>query len=312
MKDTYFFPPDNKLDRLATAYTYYADKGLNRFPETPIREGTLFIPRTILRGGRRNCFPAAPDLFLRRWIMPASQMMLEQQVGNTRLLSRKSVELMTQDQLGKIGPEQGFRAGLRSVQQYKSPLSELGCTAINWGGFFYTGFIVDPKEQNDGRSYGATSSHGRLDSGPRSQRARLSGDQRLRTAPCAPTVSANSASARELCGQKLLTAEFAENISENAEPRLRGKLESAGVRISQALTDYARVIGDGDFRWYRYPDAKVFPIRNSRSPICKIERRPRSDVGWERCRARAEHTCGLRRCQWIFSGGVWRIQEPSW
>jgi CubicO group peptidase (beta-lactamase class C family) len=28
MKDTYFFPPDNKVDRIATAYTYYADKGL--------------------------------------------------------------------------------------------------------------------------------------------------------------------------------------------------------------------------------------------------------------------------------------------
>ena len=26
MKDTYFYPPDNKLDRLATAYTYYATK----------------------------------------------------------------------------------------------------------------------------------------------------------------------------------------------------------------------------------------------------------------------------------------------
>ena len=32
-------------------------------------------------------------------------------VGNTRLLSRKSVELMTQDQLGKISPEQGFGLG---------------------------------------------------------------------------------------------------------------------------------------------------------------------------------------------------------
>src|SRR5208283_6070980 len=41
MKDTYFFPPDNKLDRLATAYTYYPDKGLNRFPDTPITEGSF-------------------------------------------------------------------------------------------------------------------------------------------------------------------------------------------------------------------------------------------------------------------------------
>src|ERR1700746_39777 len=30
MKDTYFYPPDNKVDRLATAYTFYNDKGLQR------------------------------------------------------------------------------------------------------------------------------------------------------------------------------------------------------------------------------------------------------------------------------------------
>ena len=35
-------------------------------------------------------------------------------VGSTQLLSRKSVELMTHDQLGKIGPEQGFGLGLRA------------------------------------------------------------------------------------------------------------------------------------------------------------------------------------------------------
>ena len=34
------------------------------------------------------------------------QMMLDEgKVGNTRLLSRKSVELMTHDQLGKISPD---------------------------------------------------------------------------------------------------------------------------------------------------------------------------------------------------------------
>jgi CubicO group peptidase (beta-lactamase class C family) len=31
MKHTFFFPPNNKVDRLATAYTYYPDRGLNRF-----------------------------------------------------------------------------------------------------------------------------------------------------------------------------------------------------------------------------------------------------------------------------------------
>ena len=41
MQDTYFFVPDNKANRLATAYTWYPDKGLQRFPDTPIVEGSF-------------------------------------------------------------------------------------------------------------------------------------------------------------------------------------------------------------------------------------------------------------------------------
>jgi CubicO group peptidase (beta-lactamase class C family) len=67
--------------------------------------------------------------------------------GATRLVSRKSVELMTQDHLGKIGPDQGFGLGF-GVDGVKSPLSELGSPGqYNWGGFFYTAFVIDPKEQ---------------------------------------------------------------------------------------------------------------------------------------------------------------------
>ena len=39
MSDTFFYLPPDKLDRLATAYTWYEWKGLSRFPDTPITEG---------------------------------------------------------------------------------------------------------------------------------------------------------------------------------------------------------------------------------------------------------------------------------
>ena len=49
------------------------------------------------------------------------QMMLDNgKVGQNRLLSRKSVELMTSDQLGKIGPDQGFGLGF-GVAGVKDP-----------------------------------------------------------------------------------------------------------------------------------------------------------------------------------------------
>lgn len=76
------------------------------------------------------------------------QMMLDGgKAGNARLVSRKSVELMTQDQLGKISPDQGFGLGF-AVDGVKAPLSELGSSGeFNWVGFFYTAFSIDPKEQ---------------------------------------------------------------------------------------------------------------------------------------------------------------------
>jgi CubicO group peptidase (beta-lactamase class C family) len=149
MKDTYFYPPGNKVERLATAYTYDAEKGLNRFPETPITEGSFVYSADYPYRGPQKLFSGGAGL-----ISTAAdyarfcQMMLDGgKVGNAYLLSRKSIELMTHDQLGKISPDQGFGLGF-GVDGVKAPLSELGSAGeYNWGGFFYTAFSVDPKEQ---------------------------------------------------------------------------------------------------------------------------------------------------------------------
>ena len=149
MKDTYFYPPENKLDRLATAYTYDADQGLKRFPDTPMKEGSFVYSADYASRGPKKLFSGGAGLVSTAMDYARfCQMMLDEgKVGNSRLLSRKSVELMTHDQLGKIGPEQGFGLGF-GVSGMKSPLSELGSPGeYNWGGFFYTGFTIDPKEQ---------------------------------------------------------------------------------------------------------------------------------------------------------------------
>lgn len=68
-------------------------------------------------------------------------------LASVRILSRKSVELMTHDQLGRIAPDQAFGLGF-GIDGVKSPLPELGTPGeINWGSFFHTAFSVDPKEQ---------------------------------------------------------------------------------------------------------------------------------------------------------------------
>jgi CubicO group peptidase (beta-lactamase class C family) len=149
MKDSYFYPPDNKISRIATAYTYYNDKGLNRFPDTPIREGSFVYSADYVSKGPKKLFSGGAGLVSTAMDYARfSQMMLDEgKVGNTRLLSRKSIELMTHDQLGKIGPDQAFGLGF-GIEGVKEPLSELGTPGTYaWGGFYYTGFSIDPKEQ---------------------------------------------------------------------------------------------------------------------------------------------------------------------
>ena len=98
-------------------------------------------PRKLFSGGAGLTSTAADYLRFCQRMLDGGK------VGDTQLLSRKSVELMTHDQLGKIGPDLGFGLGF-GIDGVKAPLSELGSPGeYTWGGFFYTAFTIDPKEQ---------------------------------------------------------------------------------------------------------------------------------------------------------------------
>ncbi len=148
MTDTAFFLPDEKVPRLATAYTYYDGKGLSRFPDTPIVEGHFAYtadypyhgPKKLFSGGAGLC---STTMDYARFC----QMMLNGgTLNHVRLLSRKSVDLMSHDQLGSIDREHGFGLGF-GVDGAKAPLPEIGTEGTyRWGGFYYTSFMIDPKE----------------------------------------------------------------------------------------------------------------------------------------------------------------------
>jgi CubicO group peptidase (beta-lactamase class C family) len=149
MKDTYFYVPDNKVDRLATAYTYYEGKGLQRFPDTPIVEGAFAYsadypykgPRKLFSGGAGLVSTAQDYARFCQFFLDGGK------VGSTRLISRKTLELMSHDQLGHISNDMSFGIGF-GLDGGKVPLKELGSEGtFGWGGFFYTTFSIDPKEQ---------------------------------------------------------------------------------------------------------------------------------------------------------------------
>ncbi len=67
-------------------------------------------------------------------------------LDGVRLLSRKSIELMTTDHVGDLR-KNGFGLGFavtRNLREY----GEVGSVgAYSWGGFWYTTFFIDPVEQ---------------------------------------------------------------------------------------------------------------------------------------------------------------------
>jgi CubicO group peptidase (beta-lactamase class C family) len=149
MKDTYFFLPDDKVPRLATAYTYYPGKGLQ-----PILDKQVVIdgdftysadypyrgPRTYFSGGA-GLSSTAEDY------SRFCQMMLNGgQLNGVRLLSRKSVELMSQNHVEqkREGAGYGLGFGVFSEPRHLTELGSLG--SYYWGGFYYTAFVIDPKE----------------------------------------------------------------------------------------------------------------------------------------------------------------------
>jgi CubicO group peptidase (beta-lactamase class C family) len=150
MKDTAFFLPDEKVSRLARAYTYYPDKGLQPILEKQVvREGQFGYsadypyrgPRTYFSGGGGLC-STAEDYYR------FCQMMLNGgELNGIRLVSRKSVELMSQNHVqGKLD-QMGYGLGLGVTSEPRF-LTELGSVgSYYWGGFYYTSFVIDPKEQ---------------------------------------------------------------------------------------------------------------------------------------------------------------------
>lgn len=149
MKDTYFYLPQDKVNRLATAYTWYPDKGLSRFPDKPIVEGPFSYTADYPYSGPRKLYSGGAGLSSTAgdYLRFCELMLNGGSLGNVHLISRKSVELMTHDQIGRISPDQGFGLGF-GIDGVKSPLTELGTPGqYGWGGFFYTSFHIDPKEQ---------------------------------------------------------------------------------------------------------------------------------------------------------------------
>ncbi|MCY4571060.1 MAG: serine hydrolase [Candidatus Poribacteria bacterium] len=149
MNDTHFFIPEAKREQLATVYERTKDGPITRKSQEPTVDGSLIYstdypyngPRTYFSGGG-GLVSTAPD-----YVRFAQMMLNGGELDEVRLLSRKTVELMTSNQLANMDVDFGFGLGF-SVVRDKSDLNEIGSVGtFGWGGFFFTNFFIDPQEQ---------------------------------------------------------------------------------------------------------------------------------------------------------------------
>lgn len=148
MKDTYFYLPESKANRLVTLYSEVDGVGLAEHQGSDLAEGVndalypISGAKTYFSGGAGLSSTAADYA---RFL----QMLLDDgELDGVRILGRKSVELMRTGRVDWDGDNVAdFGLGFVVVSDIgrRGELSSVGSYA--WGGAFNTLFWIDPREQ---------------------------------------------------------------------------------------------------------------------------------------------------------------------
>lgn len=142
MKDTYFYLPTDRQNRLTKVYTQDAEKK---------------IQPMSAQGGISSDYPKQPGTYFSGGAGLSStmydyaiflQMMLNGgEYGGKRLLSPTTVRLITMNQIGDLNQGNNkFGLGFAITSAKSAALLPVSEGSFDWGGFFGTTYWVDPKE----------------------------------------------------------------------------------------------------------------------------------------------------------------------
>jgi len=142
MKDTFFFLPPAKRQRLAAVYSSDSAGHAERAPNGPRGQGDYVDgPRRSFAGGA-GLLSTAHDYA--RFL----QMLLNGgELDGVRILSPKTIDLMTSNQVGTLFDQsgRGFGLAFATVDRLGADgLASVG--AWGWGGAYGSNYKVDPKE----------------------------------------------------------------------------------------------------------------------------------------------------------------------
>ena len=155
MNDSYFFVPEGKQDRLSAVWKSDWHGKLEKVTPGPHIEGMYKYsptfqtsgPKTFLSGGVGMV--ATPYDYFR-----FAQMLLNKgELDGVRVVSRKTVELMTSNQIGKLfettlhdeGWKFGLGVGIQADREHNVDAGDVG--TFEWAGLYSTRFSVDPREE---------------------------------------------------------------------------------------------------------------------------------------------------------------------
>jgi CubicO group peptidase (beta-lactamase class C family) len=152
MRDTHFYLPPAKADRLAAVYNLRMEGDRAELARAPAGPG-MQAQGQYVKGPRKSFSGGAGLLSTARDYARFLQMLLNGgELEGERLLSPKSVELMTTNHVGTryvdiAGPGMGFGLGFRIVDDLGAAGSIGSTGSFGWGGAYHSTYWVDPVER---------------------------------------------------------------------------------------------------------------------------------------------------------------------
>jgi CubicO group peptidase (beta-lactamase class C family) len=153
MSDTKFYLPKEKHDRLVPIYTYNENREM-----ITAKAGDSGFDPDYPKAFGHNHFAGGGGLSgsTKDYAIFIQTLLNNGEYDGKRIISRKSIEVMTSDQLitqNKEGkghsttPGITFGLGFKLITEEGSAVSHKSPGTFEWGGFFNTKFFIDPKEE---------------------------------------------------------------------------------------------------------------------------------------------------------------------